>query len=230
MNLSICIPSWNRKQNLLNNLKCLSKQQVQPQHKIEIVIVDHGSTDGTLQAVMDVIPTMPFPMKIVRIPRTDWDAATPRNYAAKVSDKTFDALYFLDSDILLPPDRIERLIDDYLVDSDPNRVIIGPYHNMTKPVNLDAPWYDEAITDYIKDVRWAMFEEEGSDVAKTYQGFRYALACFGGSLMVNRSLFFRSGGYDESMVHGGEDGDYGLTLWECGAKVSMDKGLLCTPC
>lgn len=170
---------------------------------------------------------MPFAMKLVRIPRTAWDAATPRNYGAKVSDRTFDALYFLDSDILLPPDRIERLIDDYLINPDPNRVIIGPYHNMTKPVNLNAPnWYGEVITDYVKDVRWAMMDVEGLDPAGEHQGFRFALACFGGSLMVNRSLFFRSGGYDETMINGGEDGDYGLTLWECGAKVSMDKGLL----
>jgi glycosyltransferase involved in cell wall biosynthesis len=228
MNLSIIIPTHNRKDNILNTLTCIARQVIQPQHKIEVIVVDHESTDGTTQVILDR-EAYPYPFKLVRIPRKAWDAATPRNYGAKITNPDFDAIYFLDSDILLPPDRIQRLIDDYLINPDPNRVIVGPYHNMSKPVNIEnKDWYKETITDYTKDVRWKSFTENevSNDVAKGNQGFGYALACFGGSMMVNRSLFFRSGGYDETMINGGEDGDFGLTLWECGAVVSMDQGLL----
>lgn len=222
MKLTIIIPTYNRKENIQRVLYCLKDQTIHQQHTVKTIIVDDGSDDGTEEvALKGILPNLTY---IKRSREHDWNASKPRNQGARAADTDTDAYYFLDSDVMLPPDRIQRLIDDYLQDPDPNRVIIGPYHYMQTPLIWTPRWYESNIEGYQQDIRWKSFEEH--NVPEKNQGVGFALAAFGGSLLVSRKLFFKSGGYDEFVTSGCEDGDFGLTLWETGAVFSLDKGLL----
>jgi len=169
-------------------------------------------------------------MKVLYLPNHEgWNASKPRNLGARLSDIHSDALYFLDSDVLLPPNRIQLLIEAWEKDPDPNRVIIGPYHYLQTPIAdtlADFPheWYKRALSNYNPDIRWESFNTHPVESKNT--GLGMALACFGGSLLIPRHLFFKTGGYDESVTSGMEDGEFGLTLWETGAVFSLHKEIL----
>lgn len=225
MKASVIIPSWNRRTNLLRTLKALSEQQL-VEHTFEIIVVDDNSTDETgiaiLKNMADKLPNLKY---IYRNGRKGWNASVPRNLGAHASNMDSDVLIFLDSDILLPPDRLQKYLNDYAADPDPKRVIIGPYHYLTSELDTDiGTWYLNDIQGYQGDIRWNSFLEH--PVGEKNVGVGFALACFGGSLLIPRRLFFKTGGYDETVVSGCEDGDFGLTLWESGAVFSMDQGLL----
>lgn len=228
MKLTIIIPTKNRKENIFKTLITLQRQVVVQPKDVEIIIVDDNSTDGTYAAISEYFMDNPEIFKTTfqnTQKRDTWSASIPRNLGAQRANIKTDCFYFLDSDILLPPNRIQRLIEDWEADPDPNRVIIGPYHYAQKDiVTSNEDWYTENITGYQQDVRWKSFEEHR--VAEKNIGVGYALACFGGSLLVPRPLFFKAGMYDEKVTSGCEDGDFGLTLWETGAVFSLDKELL----
>ncbi len=221
VSVSVIIPTWNRSNNVIKTLACLEDQEIDPSFHMEVVVVDDSSTDGTSNAIL--AKKFKLDLKLLYYnDRKGWNASIPRNRGARVAESPH--FIFLDSDVLLPPNRIQRFIDVWNEDPDPNRVLLGPYHNMSRPLDLTSNWWNQAITGYVADVRWNSFREHPAQ--EKNQGFGFALACFGGSMMLTRRLFFKAGGYDETMVNGGEDGDFGLTLWETGALVSMDEGLL----
>lgn len=220
MKLSVIIPSWNRRENILKTLSCLQKQTRLPD---EVIVIDDGSTDETSLAILK--ETWSLNLKLLhRNTHQSWNASIPRNMGARLTTIDTDAFLFLDSDILLPPDRIEVFIKDYEQNPLENRVIIGPYHYMQSPLNLRDNWFQESITNYNADARWESFQQHPVEEINT--GIGFALACFGGSLFIPRKFFFKAGGYDESVTSGCEDGDFGITLWETGAVFSLDKNLL----
>lgn len=227
MRLSIIIPTWNRKENLRQTLTCLTRQIIQPQHYVEIVVVDDCSTDGTTEMIdREFSHTTPYIFVTKTEHHGGWNASIPRNQGTMEASLKTEAFLFLDSDVLLPPDRVQRVIDDYLQDPEENRVIIGPYNYLSNKIDADAnpDWYEREIRDYQQDVRWQSFLDH--PVSEKNTGVGYALACFGGILFIPRQLFFKSGGYDEKVTSGCEDGEFGLTLWETGAVFSLDKALL----
>lgn len=225
--ISVIVPAWNRAKNVVQTLHCLEQQDIfGTDHKTEFILVDDCSTDST-GVIMD-LSQLPNKKVIHRTERTKWNASIPRNEAAKLSSKDSDLLYFLDSDVLLPPDRLRRLAEIWNEneDCDKNRVIIGQYHFMRTWINAkeDTRWYEKEITNYYGDIRSQSFKDH--PYTQKNKGLGFALACFGGSLAVPRKLFFKAGGFDETMLSGVEDGDFGLTLWETGAVFSLDSGLL----
>ena len=223
MRISIIIPVWNRLENMKDVLHCLSVQEVDKDN-FELILVDHQSSDGFGQWVLS--QQLPFKLKYLYIGYRDaWNAAIPRNLGAKISDPKSDFLYFVDSDILLPPNRLQCLLNDLNENPDSNRIIIGPYHFMTSKVNVQNPdWHKNGIENYAQDIRFKDFLEH--PVEEQRQGLNMALACFGGNICMSRQIFFKAGGYDENCLNGTEDGDFGLTLWETGATVAMDINLL----
>lgn len=223
MKLSIIVPTYNRLDNIKKVFTCLSRQEVQSQHEVKIILVDDGSDDTTPSWVTNYSHSIPF--TYIKRPREhEWNASKPRNQGARAADVDTDAFYFLDSDVLLPPNRIQRVIDGWLQNPYDNHVIIGPYHYMQEPITIDEGWHEREIKNYAQDVRWKSFEEHPVDQGN--KGISFALSCFGGSLLVPRSLFFKAGCYNERLGAGTEDGEFGLRLARTGAVFSLDKELL----
>lgn len=224
MKLTIIIPTYNRRDNIIRTLDCLSRQVIDSAHTVKIIVVDDGSNDGSEEVILGAYRNQNNITFIKRPREHDWNASVPRNLGARAADPDTDCFYFLDSDVMLPANRVQRLIDDWMGNPDQNRVIIGPYHYMKNPFSVNSLMNQDSITNYDQDIRWKSFEEH--PVEEVNKGVGFALACFGGSLLIPRALFFKTGGYDEKVTSGCEDGDFGLTLWEAGAVFSLDKELL----
>lgn len=103
--VSVAIPTFNCKENLLECLESIKKQTYQP---IEIIVVDSFSTDGTAEAAKQYATVYSYG----RDPKDVHKFGAPyqRNYGASKAKGEY--LYWLDSDMRLPPDLIETCAKD----------------------------------------------------------------------------------------------------------------------
>ena len=98
-NVSICIPTYNRREYLKETIDSILEQTYKD---FEIVVVDDGSTDGT----EDMLKKLDVPVTYFWQPNSG-DAAA-RNKLIELARGKY--ISFIDSDDLLMPDAIERMI------------------------------------------------------------------------------------------------------------------------
>lgn len=242
MKVAIIIPSHNRKQNLACNLAALSRQTVRPD---EIIVVDDRSTDSThdvisyhLNPPLSDEASQLYVKYIYNPPAySGWNASIPRNLGARAVSPDIDLLWFLDSDVILPPDAVGKTLSAYR-NGDPHRVLIGSYdwlpaQEVTVADVLNR--FDDMLSGKLptkqierkgmigqKDIRQVSFDK-AKDSSEMFSSFTDGLACFGGYLLLPKKIYYMAGGYDEGIGAGCEDGDFGITLYEMGVPFSYLK-------
>jgi glycosyltransferase involved in cell wall biosynthesis len=96
--VSIIIPAYNGENILAECLTCVFESTYE---NLEVVLIDDGSTDGTRQVAAR------FPVRLVPTQGRAGPAAA-RNLGALVA--TGDILFFIDTDVMLRADSIDRLV------------------------------------------------------------------------------------------------------------------------
>jgi len=99
--VSVIIPTYNRKNSLLRTLASLSNQTLPPS-EYEVVVIDDGSTDATAQ-----IAEISWPFELVYMVQQNQGAAAARNHGAEISRGGI--LVFIDDDITLGPGYLAAL-------------------------------------------------------------------------------------------------------------------------
>ena len=122
--VSICIPTYNRKEYLKETLDSILAQTYK---NYEIVIVDDGSTDGT----SDMIKTVDYPVTY-HWQENGGDAAA-RNKLIELA--TGDYISFIDSDDLLMPDAVERMVRAMQTETE-DVVVYGSYYRIDRDGNV----------------------------------------------------------------------------------------------
>ena len=118
--VSICIPTYNRKEYLKETINSILAQNYKD---FEIVIVDDGSTDGT----EDMIKELDVPVTYYW-QQNSGDAAA-RNKLIELAKGKY--ISFIDSDDLLMPDAIERMVR--IMEAENGDVIVyGSYFRIDK--------------------------------------------------------------------------------------------------
>ena len=116
MKASIIIPSYNSKERLYYNLLSLNNQDCD--FKIfEVIVVDNGSNDDTLQMLKNF--NAKYKLKFKRIEKNR-GIAHGRNEAIKMAEG--DILIFHDSDMIAPKDFVNKHLNDH---KDQNVVVCG---------------------------------------------------------------------------------------------------------
>ena len=250
--ISIITPTYNRSEHLRLVASALSKQTNQD---FEWIIVDDGSTDDTEKIVKEFTVVKAF--KILKYYKFDkhtgYRQNRCRNQGARMADKESKAYLFLDADVLLYPDVIEKYIE--ALNKNDRRIIVGMYwwgkpiqitpidvfENWNKILDESLPPVENAQPHGMqgKDIREASFLETTPDEMHFDDG--HALACFGGNLLIPIDIFREVAkynmaynpkdnkdeycGYDEYYDAPVEDGDFGLNLRDLQIPVSLHNGI-----
>ena len=114
MTVSIVIVSFNARSDLERCLESLHASPPQASH--EILVVDNRSTDGSAESARR------FPG--VRVIQQDTNAGFARANNAGIRASTGTALLLLNSDTIVPPGAIDRLLA--VLDAEPQVAIVGP--------------------------------------------------------------------------------------------------------
>ncbi len=119
--ISVIVPTFNRLNMVINTLRHLQRQTMDAE-KFEVIIVDDGSDDGTLEKVRAHLTRTPsrFNLKYLVFPRHDANTTTAfqeyRSGIARnlgVKHAAGKILMFLDSDILVPTDLLADLREQH---------------------------------------------------------------------------------------------------------------------
>lgn len=102
MNISVVIPVYNREKYIKKCIQSILEQTYQP---MEIIVVDDGSTDGTIDKIKEI------DSKIVRVVSGGGNHGAQNARNIGISEARGDWIAFLDSDDMWLPGKLEKQKD-----------------------------------------------------------------------------------------------------------------------
>ncbi len=105
--LSICIPTYNRKKFLLENLKVLMPQVLPWSGKIEVLINDNASTDGTFEILMRLCDRNEWHIDLKKNKETIY---LTDNFKDVISRAKGKYIYLMGDDDIVSPDFINIIL------------------------------------------------------------------------------------------------------------------------
>jgi glycosyltransferase involved in cell wall biosynthesis len=166
--ISVVIPVLNEEKVIGQCLSCLERQSVGAE-KFEIIVVDNGSVDGTLEAAR----AFEGSAKLTILQKTNCNISAMRNFGAAFAKGTF--LAFLDADCFAPPQWLGRAVDRLRC---ADGGVVGAFYTIPEDSSWVArAWYGDLPTMKSGPVHYVP----------------------SGSLFVSRSLFLKLSGFDETI-------------------------------
>lgn len=191
--VSIVIPVYNRESEIGDCLTaCLALHY--PAEKLEIIVVDDGSTDKTREVVRK------YPVKLLALERNQGQSAA-RNRG--VAAATGEIIAFLDSDCLAEPQWLQELLPYF---QDPQVALVGGYV---------ASYYQSTAFDRYEDACSPLNMGEHPAFGLTPTDDFYVPTC---NLLVRRESYQAVGGLREDL-RVGEDVDFCWRLKEQGCQL-----------
>ncbi|MEV4315587.1 glycosyltransferase [Actinocrispum sp. NPDC049592] len=206
MRVSVVIPAWNERNRLRRLLTTLAHTVVDPADRMDVVVVDDGSTDGTGD-------TIAAPAKCVRLTRSGRAAA--RN--AGIAEATGELIVLLDADQLVGPAFIAAHIHAHRQRDD--LVVIGPRHELADgPIDEDRlarGFTLDAVPPVARgDDRELLLAELSADLNELAIRWHLMFSC---NVSVRTEHLRAVGGFDEAFTGWGlEDCELGYRMHQRG--------------
>jgi glycosyltransferase involved in cell wall biosynthesis len=192
--ISVVIPAYNGGTQLDQCLNALSRLATAPS---EIIVVDDGSTDGSVQKAAE---------QGIRVLKTSGrqGPAVARNIGAQAA--TGDIVFFLDADVCVHEDATERLATAF---ADPTMdAVIGSYD--------DDPSSRDFLSQY-KNLMHCFVHQNARSEASTF---------WSGCGAIRRNVFVEMSGFDASYQRPAiEDIELGYRLRNAGRRILLDREL-----
>jgi GT2 family glycosyltransferase len=202
--ISVSIVNLNGEKYLKECLESLNELNY-PQDKLEIIIVDNGSTDSSLDIIRSDFPQV----KIIENDRNTGFACA-NNQAAKIARGEYIA--FLNNDTKVDKNWLIELLRPIYK----NREIIA---SGSKVLSMDGKKID-FVGGMINFEGKGFQIDYGKPVEKdNHRKYRFLPFVNGGAMMIKRKVFIEAGGFDEDFFAYYEDVDLGWRLWVLGYKV-----------
>ena len=230
--VSVILPTYERADAALCAMAGLERQTLDD---FEIVMVDDSESDSVYDALMFYLPEI----KYIRSspPRVgNFTVSRARNMGA--ANASGDLLVFIDQDVILAPDALERYAEAYERHGD--NVVIAGLYDWLPALDFDTDDVRTRFDEIVEDAfgartvaewtfpRLPMPSEDGGMLGRDLRREIFdgtdnvtdgANACFGGNIGYPRKLFMELGGWDENLRgYGGEDIDLSLTARAHGAR------------
>jgi GT2 family glycosyltransferase len=199
--VSVLVLNLNGRQYLDSCLESL-EAQVYPRERFEIVLVDNGSTDGSLELVRAAYPRV----RVVRFDR-NLGFCAPYNAAIQECESQFAAL--LNNDTRVAPDWLSQLVS------------AAQRHDAAAVASKILSWTGDTI-DFAGGVTsfigHSWHTDSGQPAARSYAEKPLLSPCAGSALFA-RTTFLDAGGFDEDFFAYFEDVDLGWRLNLFGERV-----------
>ena len=192
--VSVIIPVHNAAATLK---ECLTRLGQSIVADFEVIVVDDDSTDHSNEILAD------FPVRLLQSSKRIGPAAA-RNLGAQAATAKF--LFFIDSDVMVRPETLERLLDAF------NRTdvdgLCGVQTAEMRHRNLVSQYKNQWM-------RWTYLRQAG-DIPLFYTT----------AAAIRRDVFFRAGGFDVGYTSPNvEDTAFGQKLKRLGIRVQVHPGL-----
>ena len=201
--VTVCVVNWNCRALLYTCLRSLtSKLQ---RLRLEVIVVDNGSTDGAADMVCRRFP------RVVLL-RNDDNAGFARanNQAARRAQGRY--LFFLNNDTVVPPGALRALVE--YARAHPEIGLLGPrlrdprgrvQDSCRRRPTVAALLHRTSLLRWTGLLRAAYRRYRSRDGAG--DGVRPVEVLMGAALLMRRDVFREVGGWDEDYTFGGEDID-----------------------
>lgn len=184
--VSVILVNWNRLSDTLENVASLKTQRYS---ELEIIVVDNGSTDASVEVLSEVDG-------IVLIARRHNDGpAAARNVGAEHATGKY--LLFLDSDALISKRGVRRLVD--LMEADPTISVAGCHI---------TNYHTRRVDQWIYGLPYRRYEAP-------FDSYSFSAA----GAMIRAETFFEVGGYWGDLFMYNEEVDLSIAISKIGGRI-----------
>ncbi|MBA2607970.1 MAG: glycosyltransferase [Actinobacteria bacterium] len=202
--IAVVMVSFNGIDHLVPCLESLRAQDY-PAELTEVIVVDNGSTDGSLELLEREYPW-------VRVLPQGHNTGFAVAVTVGVAAATAECVAFINNDMRADPGWLRALVAAY-----------DPDHGVVCVAGQIRSWDGERV-DFVDGVMnfYGMGSQVGYgkplDAVDVRDGQPLLFAC-GGSMLVSRHIYLTSGGFDPAFFAYFEDVDFGWRLWLLGYEV-----------
>ncbi|BCP52232.1 hypothetical protein K32_08490 [Kaistia sp. 32K] len=201
LEISAILPTYNRAHYLPLVLDALSKQTL-PRDQFEIIVVNDGSTDNTLEVLASHGQDLPLKVFTLR----HCGIATAKNVGIFASSAPI--VVFLDDDDVLHPDALRTHLLAHQSHPNPNQAVLG-YTSLAPEVSSSP------VMDYVVNKAGSLFCYSGLSSSNTY-GWR---EFWGGRSSCKRAFLLEHAMFTPEFRFGYEDIECGWRLDRHGLEV-----------
>lgn len=214
VHVTAVVLTWNSARYVGDTLTSLRREAGRV--PLEIVVVDNGSTDTSLEIVGRLAPDA----RIIRN-RANLGVARARNQGARMARGAL--VLFLDSDAELTPGSLETMVR--FAEANPRAAVVAPMlvspdgtlqYSCRKFPTVQGKLLRRLPLPRRRGIAWAADEEMFTMDRSRPQPVDYAI---GACQLVRRAVLEALGGLDERMFYGPEDVDFCLRAWRAGYEV-----------
>lgn len=206
--LSIIILTCNQRDL---TLRCLSSLRPVMSDACELIVVDNGSTDGTVQAIQTRYPSI----RIIRH-EANIGVAAGRNSGLRVARGRY--LMILDNDTIVTPEAIHGLLDYLKTHVDVG--LVAPL--LRSPDGQIQQSYKQFPGIGVKIRNVMLNKRRTSFVRHEPSGPLEPFYVIGAAQMFSAEVYRRSAGLDEHIFYGPEDADFCMQVRQLGYRVVMN--------
>lgn len=184
--VSVITLNWNRKQDALQTLESIQQQTYSPR---EILVVDNGSTDGSVEEVRAAYPDV----QVIELPRN----VGVQGYNEGIARARGEYIVLIDNDMdLLQTNTFERIVDCFAADSKLGAVALQVRDQSRIQLSPNNPKY---------------WEEKGDDARG------YPCSTFdGGGVAFRKTVLGQVGGYLPQFFVYHSEVDLSTRIWDAG--------------
>lgn len=189
--VTVLVVTWNRKDDVLETIRSVYGQTYR---NLEIIVVDNGSTDGTVALLRETYPEV----KVIALDR-NVGVSAGRNAGIKASRG--DIIFCLDSDASPASDALANLVHRF--ERDPQIGVIN-----SKIVNTSTKELDGGPG-------WVYSEKQKARQDSEFLSWSFSE----GGAAIRREVLDRVGLFWEPLFFGCEGQELSLRVWDAGYKV-----------
>ena len=205
--VSVVVVNLNGRHHLVPCFSSLLKQDY-PLDKLELILVDNGSHDGSLELMAEQFPT-------VRVIANHHNVGFAPAVNQGVAAATGEYAAFMNNDAYADPGWIRAMVSMLEANREQGVVCVGARL-------LD--WYGQRIDFMAGGANlYGMGNQffHGLPIEAVRAEQQELLFACGGAMLVDRAIFLELGGFDDDFFMYFEDVDFGWRLWVCGYRVLL---------